>query len=225
MKLALISANLGGYEQCSAWRSDLMVPHGVRVDVHRFTDSNFPPRTKAMTSRLQAGIPKWYGWQMVPDYDAYIWIDASCAPNLNAVEWFLDHLGDRQIAVFQHPERRSIQAEYEFMIKRMARPGETYLNARYAGEDLRGQFESIAADRRYVDDKLYASTAFIYRPTASIRDAFADVWTNKARFLLHDQLIFPYALWKHSCQVNVIPDNYLQCEGLTFVRRGERRSA
>ncbi len=224
MKIAIISANLGSYDRKAEWPI-IMAPAGVSFDFHCFDDRNLPPRPLAMTSRLEAGIPKWWGWQMRPGYDAYIWIDASCAPNAHAVEFFLDHLGDNQIAAFQHPERRTIREEFDFMVARMARPGETYLNARYRGEWLREQYEYIAADHAYRDDRLYATTAFIYRPRPAIREAFQAVWVAKARWLLHDQLMFPYALHSRRCHVSVIEENYLKCEALRFARTGERRKA
>jgi hypothetical protein len=60
---------------------------------HRFTDANFPPRPLAMTSRLQAGIPKMFGWQLRPGHDVYIWIDASRGLlRDDSVAWFLEQL-------------------------------------------------------------------------------------------------------------------------------------
>jgi hypothetical protein len=222
--VAVISANLGAYDPPAPWPT-FDLPSDVSVDVHRFTDETFPPRPLAMTSRLQCGIPKWWGWEMYPGYDAYIWIDASCAPTPMAVSWFLERLGGADIAVFQHPERRTIREEFEFMVARMARPGETYLNSRYRGEDLAGQYAYIAADRSYIDDRLYASTAFAYRPTVGIREAFHAIWAAKARWLLHDQLIVPYALDRAACWVNVIADNYLRCPALTFTRKRKASAA
>jgi hypothetical protein len=224
VRVAVITANLGGYEHAVDW-PNLIAPDGVTVDVHRFTDENLPPRPLAMTSRLQAGIPKWWGWELVPGYDVYIWVDASCTLLPDGVAWFLERLPGKDIAVFLHPQRRTIQQEYEFMAARLARKGETYLNARYKGEWLREQYEFIAKDRLYADSRLYASTAFAYRATTGIKWAFQDIWSAKARFLLHDQLMFPYALWKRGCHVNELPDHYLQCPALKFVRTGKRRAA
>lgn len=222
MRVALVSANLGAYDPPADW-PDQIVPDGVTVDVHRFTDENFPPRHKAMTSRLQCGIPKWCGPDLVRGADVYLWLDASVIPTPIMVQWFLTHLDEADIAVFQHPARRTIREEYEFMATRMARPGERYLTERYQGEWLHEQYARIAADPTYEDSRLYASTAFAYRPTAKIRAAFWDIWAAKARWLLHDQLWFPYALSKHLCDVNVIEDNYLQCPALQYVRNEARK--
>lgn len=218
-RVAIISANLGSYDPPNTW-PELEVPRGVELTCLRLTDANVPPRTKAMTSRLQCGIPKWFGMDFAPDADVIVWIDASCAPTPIAVSWFLERLGEA--AVFRHPERRTIRDEYEFMVTRMARPGETYLTSRYAGEDLRGQFEMIEA-RGLAGLPLYASTAFAYRTTARMRQALAEVFLWKARYLLHDQLAFPFALHTHGCGIHVADDNYMKCDALTFTRK--RRSA
>lgn len=218
-RIAVLSANLGSYDQPTVW-PDLEVPVGSTVDVHRFTDDNFPPRTLAMTSRLQCGIPKWFPSDFVTA-DVTIWIDASCAPTPMAVPWFLERIGAAEIAVFKHPERATIREEYEFMKARMARPGETYLNSRYRGERLDEQYQAIVR-AGHQELPLYASTAFACRSTTRVRAALADVFLMKARYLLHDQLAFPHALRTHGCAVHVIPDNYLKCEALQFTRRRRR---
>ena len=222
MKLAIISANLGGYEQLAEWPS-LEVPPGVEVQVLRLTDRELPPRPLAMTSRLQCGIPKWFGVEFAPDADVILWIDASCAPTPTAVSWFLDRLHG-EVAVFAHPERQTIREEYHFIAGRMARPGERYLTSRYQGEWLHEQFAEIERVG-LAGLPLYASTAFAYRPTVRVQAALRDVFVAKARYCLHDQLSFPVALHQHGCRVTVLPDNYLHCEALTFKRVGKRRSA
>jgi hypothetical protein len=225
MRVAVVSANLGSYDEPSVWPT-LHAPSGVTVDVHRFTDATCPPRPLAMTSRLQAGLVKMFApWQFVPGYDAYLWIDASMAPTPNAIEYFLDPLSESELVVFRHPQRSSIREEYEFMKERMARKGERYLNARYKGEWLDALYREIAADYRYVDDRLFASTAFIYRPTERVKLMMSHWWLTKTRFLLHDQISWPYVIAKACCSVSVIRRNYLKCEALTFVRKGIRRAA
>lgn len=224
MRVAMISANLGAYDPPTAW-PEQQVPPWITVHTYRLTDANFPPRPLAMTSRLQCGIPKWYGWQLFPNFDRYLWIDASCAPTAYAVSWFLERLGPADLAVFMHPDRRTIRDEYAFMAQRMASTGERYLTSRYKGEWLREQYEHIAADRSYLDDRLYASTAFIYRPTECVKRAFQAMWAAKARWCLHDQLYFPYALAQAGCLVRVIAESYLDCPALVYTRNKHRRRA
>lgn len=216
-RVLVVSANLGSYDRFTEWPS-LIAPEGVTVDVRRCYDEDFPPRPLAMTSRLMCGIPKMFAWKRWPGYDAYIWIDASCAPTPHAVAWFLEQLGDADLAVFQHPERKTIRAEVEFMRTRMARRGETYLNSRYRGEWIDPLFRSILNNDAFIDDALYASTAFIYRPTPHVIAMMKEWWLSKSLYCLHDQIAWPYVIAQAGCRVRVIPESYLRCPALTFTR-------
>ena len=223
MRVAVLSANLGAYECPHSWVTQ-RPPHGITIDVYRFTDANVPPRPLAMTSRLLCGLPKMFGaWQFAPGYDAYMWVDASCALlHEDSVAWFLDQLDGAELAVFRHPDRRTIREEYEFMLERMARPDETYLNSRYKGEWLQSLYEEIATDTSYVDDRLYASTAFAYKPTPRVQLMMTHWWLTKSRWSLHDQIAWPYVIAKAGCSVNVIEQSYLKCPYLTYVRNKKR---
>lgn len=214
-RVAVISANLGGYDPVAPWPNQ-MVPSDVSVEVLRFTDESLLPRPLAMTSRLQCGIPKWFGKDFAPHADVIIWIDASCAPTLVAVPWFLKKLGSAQIAVFRHPDRRTLQQEYDFIRQRMARPGETYLNSRYRGEDFDGLWKRLKGCE---DWPLYASTAFVYRANRNVQAVLNQVLLWKVRHTLHDQFAFPWMLHLHDLDVNVIDESYLRCDALTFTRK------
>lgn len=219
MKVAVLSANLGGYDPHVEWVPQV-VPDGVTVDVHRFNDANFPPRSLAMTSRLQAGIPKMFGWNMRPGYDRYIWIDASRGLlRADTVAWFLEALGDAELLVFLHPERQTIRQEYEFVKARMSRPGEKYLTSRYKAEWLDEQYAAVNQPW-HRDDRLYASTAFAYRPTLRVQKALSDWWHHKSRYLLHDQLALPYVVRERGVRVVERPESVYDFEHLPFTRHG-----
>ena len=220
-RVAVISANLGAYDQPVEWPA-LLAPPGVEVSICRLTDATYAPRPLAMTSRLQCGIPKWFGWQFIAgDSDAILWIDASCAPTAGAVPWFLEQLGSAEVAAFAHPDRHTVREEYAFIRARMRRPGERYLTSRYQGEWLEDEFDAIRMAGK-ADLPLYATTAFIYRPTARVQAAFAECFLWKARYCLHDQLAFPYVLDRHQVSVSVIYENYLKCAALTYVRNRKK---
>lgn len=221
--ICVLSANLGCYDRPTAWPL-LEAPTGSGVEVHRFDDSTFAPRPLAMTSRLQCGLVKMFPWNFVPGATHYLWIDGSCVPTVNAVAWFLERLGGAEIAVFRHPDRGTIREEVWFMLDRMARPGETYLNSRYKGERIAELYDAIRASS-YIDDALYASTAFMCRPTTNVRLAFEAWWLSKTAYCLHDQIAWPWILKNFGVDVCVIEENYLKCEALTFTRTGVRRRA
>ena len=110
------------------------------------------------------------------------------------------------------------------MLDRMARPGETYLNSRYRGERI-SELHDVIRSSSYTDDTLYASTAFICRPTRNVVRAFEAWWLSKTAYCLHDQIAWPWILREHGVNVSVIEENYLRCEALTFTRTGIRRRA
>lgn len=219
-RVAVLSANLGvgGYDTPHSW-PELQAPEGVTVETYRLDERHLPPRPLAMTSRLQCGIPKMFPWEFATA-DCYLWIDASCVPTPMAVPWFLEQLGNHEIAVFRHPDRKTIREEVTFMLERMRRPGERYLNSRYRGEWIDSLYATRPRD--YRDDALYASTAFICRPTISIKLAFEAWFLSKVKFCLHDQIAWPWILRTHGVDVRVIEQSYLHCPALEYVRNKRR---
>ena len=211
MRLAIISANLGAFD---APAKPPVTQVWVDATPHLFTSATMPPRPLALSSRLHAKIPKMFGWDLCPGYDAYLWHDASLALTVaDSGRWCVDHLGDHDILVFRHPERHTIHEEAEFLRHKARHP---YIRTRYAGEDLDHQLASIERDTLYVDDRLFAAGAFCYRPTAAIRHAFTDWWHHVTRYHVNDQLAFPYVL--RACDVAVLDEDIYHASHLTWTR-------
>jgi hypothetical protein len=192
----ILSANFGGYDPEIPWPEQNPF-ETIPFSIARYNDGNFPGRELALTPRMKPALIKMFGWDIVPDYDFYIWADASktiISPDFGA--FMLGQLGKADIAIFKHPERNSIQEE-----------GNQYLLSRYQGEYLDEQWERIRSDKTFKDQTLYASTGFAYRPTPKIKAAFKEWWYHKTRYLLHDQLALPYVLQKAKVKVNIIDEN------------------
>lgn len=240
IRVAALSANLGAYDAPMAW-TEQRLPSGASLSVHRFTDETLPPRSKAMMSALQCGLVKWFGPEFVPPADVYLWVDASCALLADdCIARWLAHLtfpvcseeygrsllaNGVELVVFQHPDRSTIRQEYDFIKARLAKAGEKYLTKRYAGEWLDEQYATIARDRAFVDRQLFATTAFMYRPTPRVLAAFKEIWFGKTRWHLHDQLWFAYVIGKSDIPIHVLPDRYTACDYLTYVRNWKRKAA
>lgn len=213
-KITIITANMGGFESQKVFSGQT-----EEVDHHNFTDENLPPRYLSMTPRMQARIPKIFGWQMAPDYDIYIWVDSSLSLlNEDSVKWFLKQLGDADMAFFKHPDRSTIQEEHDF-IKHKLEFGGPYLKKRYTNELLAEQLAEIKADKDYVDDLLIASSAFVYRNNSKVQEMMKEWWYHTSRYHSVDQLGLPYALKKSGCKFNIIEDNYLKTPYLTYTRK------
>lgn len=208
--IAVVSANFGNFDKpIDNVKQNL--PKGFRLTEHRFTDEDFPLRLNSMTPRLQARIPKMFSWQMLPDFDYYIWVDSSChLSSPEAVKWFLDRLGTDDIAVFKHPHRNTVQEEADYLKKRLAISC-PYITPRYANELIDEQLREVEPNQG-----LFASTAFIYRNTTEVQKALKEWWYHTSRFHSIDQLSLPFVV--KDLKVKVIQDNYLKSPYLTYTR-------
>lgn len=213
MKVAVISANLGGFEK--------PVEHpkqSVDCDYFHFTDDNFPPRFNSLTPRLQARVAKIFGWQMAPGYDYYIWIDSSCAfTSADSVKLFLDQAKDADVVVFKHPNRSTIQEEADYLKYRLS-INCPYVTPRYENELIDEQLAEIQADKSFKDEHLFASTAMVYRGNERVKDMMKEWWYHTSRYHIIDQLSLPYVLMQSSCKVNILPDKYSNSPYITYVR-------
>jgi len=213
--IAVVTANVGNFEP--VW------PHceqSVPYDFYRFDNSNFPHRKNSMMPRLQARIPKMFGWQMAPGYSAYLWIDSSMVmEHPDSVQWFLDHLKGADIAVFAHPHRKTIGEEAEYLKYRFSIDC-PYITPRYEFELLDEQMAEI----NNPDLPLYATTAMIYRPTYDIKRMMKEWWYHTSRYHSIDQLSLAYAMSRHHIKPNVIRENYLKTPYITHVRKRQQKS-
>jgi hypothetical protein len=216
MKLAILSANLGNFDKVVEPVEQLL-PEGIdSISYHCFTDSDFPPIT-GLTSRFQYRIPKFFGWQMYEGYDYYIWLDGSLSfTQEDGAKWFMEQLKNADIAVFKHPWRKTIKEEADH-IEDHLQQGKPYITARYKNGLHKEQLKDIQLDKYYEDDHLYASTAFIYRDSEEVRDAFRLCWLHQSRYWTVDQLAFTYSL--KDLAVNVINENVFKGSHVTHVSK------
>ena len=201
MKVAVISANLGGFDPPMVHE-----PQSVRHDYFLFTDENFPPRSHTMTPRLQAKIPKCFGWQMAPGYDFYLWIDGNQALiHRDSLKYFLDNCQGCDLVITRHPKRPTIRLE-----SRQVRKGvrqQPYYRQRYDGELEADLYSLIAHDKDYVDDTLLSGGMFMYRNTLGVQAALKEWWYYQTRYHVNDQLSLPYVLKKAGLRVNILDDD------------------
>lgn len=199
MKLAILSCILGGFDTPVD-----PVEQSVPFYFHRFTDSDFPPIT-GLTPRLQYRIPKLFGWEMLPNYDYYVWLDGAVSfKRGDCLTWWLNQLGDGDIAFFKHPSRRNIRQEVEH-IQEHLELGKPYITARYKNGLHQEQLQVIL-DSGYKDRSLYASTAFIYKNTPQVQEFMKDWWYYQSRYFTCDQVPLPWLLEKHKLKVKTLDE-------------------
>lgn len=200
-KIAVITANLGGMDQLMDHQKQSMA-----FDNFVYTDENFPPRFNAMTPRLQAKIPKCFGWQLAPGYDYYLWLDSTMAlASPDALQYFYDQCQGYDVVVLRHPTHPNVRQEARYTrkgIKQEAR----YIVARYKNEFLKEEMDEIEADKEFVDDALVNGGVFMYRNIPEVREMLKEWWYHISRYIIQDQISFPYVLQKSGLRINVRPD-------------------
>jgi len=213
MKICILSANLGSFDKVV---DPVKQETEHEVVFHRFTDDNFPPII-GLTPRLQYRIPKMFGWQMMPGYDAYIWLDGSMSfERPDCVDWFVKQLGVADMALFRHPWWNTIREEVEHIEEKL-KINHYYITPRYKGGLHREHLEEIRRDKNYVDDTLYASTAFIYRNSNKVQGALKYWWYLQSRYFSSDQVSLPYAV--KDVRVNKIMDDIFKTPFLSLVSK------
>jgi len=190
--------------------------HGVQLETFLFTEENFPARSKSLSPRMAAKIPKMFMWDLKPGYDFYLWTDASLTfRSPNAARFFVDQLGeDNDIVVFTHWSP-SAHAEAEGLRRELAR-GCPYVGARYADEDLEGEIKALEDDRDFADNAMWSGGAFCYRPTPQIKAAMKEWWYRTSRFHCCDQFALPHVL--KNCRVNVLHLDIYKNDYLRWIR-------
>jgi hypothetical protein len=217
-KIAIISANLGSFDKPERHVKQDTFGDVDFIIVQEFNDKNFPPRKNSMTPRLQSRLVKMSSWQMLPDYDYYIWVDSSCRlPRKDSAEWFIKQLGDADMAFFKHPDRNTVQEEADYLKKRLAKNC-PYITPRYERERLDAQMEVVTPE-----DQLYATTAFIYKNDTPARDMLTIWWLHTSMYHSIDQLSVTRAIEHSGAKVNMINEDYMNTPYLEFTRVKKKR--
>ena len=205
-KIAILTCVLGGFDTLTD-----PVEQDVPVVFHRWTDKNFPPNV-GLTPRLQYRIPKTHGWQMLPGYDYYIWLDGSLSLlRQDCATWYFSQLDDADIAFFAHPNRSAIRDEVQYIDDKLnrrtgLRAGQDYIISRYENGGHKEQLQEALSDPTFVDNKLYHSGTFIYRNTPKVQDFMGDWLYTSARYFTCDQVALPWLLHKHKLKANTMSE-------------------
>jgi hypothetical protein len=168
-----------------------------------------------MTPRLQARIVKCFGWQMVPGYDYYLWLDADFTlKNPDSLSYFYKNCKGYDVVVLKHPNRPTIREEVRFLQINLHKS--KYITGRYLNELLDEQMAEINKDKKFVDDLLIASGVFMYRNNLRVHKCLKEWWYHISRYHIIDQLAFPYVLKKSGLRINILNDIYYDCPYLEF---------
>jgi hypothetical protein len=133
----------------------------------------------------------------------------------------MDQLGDNDIAFFKHPNRNTIKEEVEH-IELKLKQNSKYIVPRYKNGLHREMYE-WTKNCGYRDDKLFASTAFIYRNNEKVQGYLTQWWTWQSRYYSVDQIAQTFCVWlseqKDGLKVKTITEDLFRSPYLTLVSK------
>lgn len=219
MKVAILTANLNNFDKLQSPIEQVYPSDVSDIVFHCFDDYNFPPIT-GLTPRLQYRIPKLFGYEMFPGYNIYIWLDASVTLiDGFGVQWLLEKLGDNDMALFQHPWRKTIREEVNH-IEEYLQKGNEYITSRYKNGLHKQASKLFLEDEGFVDNSLFASTAFVYRANDCATDVLSRWWYYQSRYYTCDQIALPYAIYETpEAKITVITENVFKNKYISLVSK------
>lgn len=201
-RVAVYTAIFGGYDYL---KEQPLIPG---VDYVCFTDDPgltapgwrvIVGKARHLHPRLSA---KWYRThphRVLSAYRRSIYIDGSVqilTPDF--VPAMLAALGNRDMALFQHPARHNVRDEAEFCV-----PIE-----KYRGQPMVAQVDHYAALGFPDQSGLYATGLIARRHRTRTMRRFGRAWMQEnVRWTYQDQLSAPYLFWKFGITPGVVPNN------------------
>jgi hypothetical protein len=206
--VAVIQASIGGFDGPATHVEQSVV----------YTHYMYAGEARRLPPRLEAKIPKMFGWQLNPNYDYYLWLDGNISlNNQDTLKFFIEQIQDSDIVVIRHHRRPNIRQEVRYLRKGL-REQSIYLVNRYNNELWQEQYEEICRDKEYVDDLLVLGGIFMYRNTPEVQAMFKEWWYHVSRYNVQDQISFAYVLKKSGIRVKVIDQDYTKWELISHVK-------
>lgn len=204
----LVTTACFGSNLSSNWVSQTSEKYNIVFN--RIDDSTETKREKSMQPRLCGKIPKMVVWETHPNYDYYIWIDASFSLlQKNAIEKMVDYCLGWDACFFKHPERNSVKQELDFVTELM-KNGNTYLLNRYDGEKMNEQVNLYMNDLTWKDNVLFACGIFIYSKSVVENKEYnlmKEWFYHNCIWSVQDQLSLPYLVHKFKINYRVFEGN------------------
>lgn len=198
MNKVLVTTASFGRQLRSTWVDQISERYDITFN--RVDGENTHVRELALHPRLRAKMPKMLAWEDHPNYDYYVWIDASFSlTDERSIERMVDYCVDTDACFFPHPHgRTSVQQELDFIMGRLD-VGDQYLLNRCGGEPMVEQVAEYKKDKTWADDFLIAAGTFVYS-TRLVNNTEYNVmkewFHHNCIWSVQDQLSLPYLLHK-----------------------------
>ena len=167
------------------------------IDYVLFTDSNIKSDDWDVRSIIKeyedpvrtARYHKHHPFELFPDYDYVIWLDATHWP-YNSVFSLISNF---EISTMIHPLRKTVEAEAEACL----------------GLDdpqiIKNQIARYKADGFLDDIGLFSTACVIYKNTEQTKKFNYFWWEEIQKGSRRDQLSYPYCLWKSKINYGILP--------------------
>ena len=196
MKIAVVTAVFGGVDAPKPFAAQ-----SVECDRFYFTEANSPVPMPNLPDRLRAKYFKLQMHRVLPNYDAYVWIDGNIevtSPDL--VKVMTDGLDNPEgFRIQRHHERETIKEEIEFILA----SDNPYLTARYGAQPLKKEYEYYLSEGMPEDADLYSCNIFAYDAKWLSPECFFldDWWSLVLEWSWFDQSAFSFLAHKHNLRV------------------------
>jgi hypothetical protein len=197
MRVALITANFGGYDPVR----DLPEGHGFDDAVYVTNDSSsvgsgWRVHIESLrgSPRLAGKAPKMMPW-LYTDCDAAVWLDASFQIlDVKFSDWVREHLERDDFVVWAHPEGRVCIRQEANMCWNLPK---------YKDQPIKNQVRAYLREgfpqRQWrLKGGLFATGTVGYRFTNEVK-RFGTLWyAENVNWSIQDQISLPYLLWREN---------------------------
>lgn len=213
MKIALISANVGGIDDVKPIPSQ-----SVPYDYFLYTEKNLPFPLHNLDNRLKGKYCKINTHRFL-DHDIFIWMDGRIEiTSPDFVKMMVEKLQGHDVAISFHPYRQNPYEEL-LWIQQMMREGNKYLLSRYAHEPFTEELAFYDKQGLPRETPLYQCGVFARWNNPNMNWVFRDWWLMCLEYSNFDQSQFSFITWKNKLRVNGIDPEYLN----EFIKIGKHK--
>jgi hypothetical protein len=196
MKIAIISANIGGIDNFQP-----IAKQKEKIELCYYTENNLPFPLPNIDNRMKGKYLKTQPHTFL-NHDIFIWIDA-CVEIKDGTfaTWILEKLKHHEFISSPHPDRDNVYDELDYIVSSMKR-GSNYLLERYAKQPFKQEKEFYREEGLPEYFPLYNGWFYACRNNERMNKVFNQWWELTLRYSNFDQSQLAFVLWKH--RVNVL---------------------
>ena len=196
MKIALITANIGGIDEIHA-----PVKQKEDYEFIYITENTLPFPLPNFNNRMKGKYFKTQPHTFL-DHDIFIWLDSSVEIiDGTFITWVKEKLKDHEFVCSLHPERDNVYDEIAYITTMMS-SGNKYLLERYAGQPF--EQEKLFYVGSGMFGPLYNGWFYATRNNHRVNKVLNEWWELIVRYTNFDQTQLSFVLWSHNVKVNVV---------------------